>query len=172
MKSLPYNFNKILSVLQFTGETLELESRQLFHWGTATSAVLKCNYSFQLPPQNGTEPSEVRCDACQLYVDVSDTYRGVSNGLRWSRVGKCIIRLLTFVWAELLCGIYWQQWLDPCNDCKDCNDYNGSSDDRRMTLSSLNLWVECYPFCFQQWTVIIVTIKERFTVLSFLLISS
>lgn len=136
--------------------------------GIATSAVLKHIYSFHLPPRNGTDPSQVLGHACQLYADVSDTYRGVSDGLRWFCVGKGIIRLLRFVWAELLCRIYWQQWLETCNDWKDCNDYNGGSDDNMMTLSSLNLWVESYPFCFQQWTVIIVTVKERVPVLAFL----
>jgi len=38
-----------------------------------TSAVVKHTHSFQLPPPNGTDPSQVLHHACQLYEDVSDT---------------------------------------------------------------------------------------------------
>lgn len=89
----------------------------------------------------------------------------VSNGLRCSCGGKCITGLLTFKWAAVLWGIYW---LHLSNDCKDCNDCNVRLDDNMMTFSFLNPWVESHLLCFQQWSAIIVTIKEIFTMHPFL----
>lgn len=139
-------------------ETLQRrESSQLLGKSFNTSTErgdCPCSWA-KTPPQHPVPETPQR--SCAMADSSGGCPRhslGVLNGFRWFYVGKCIIRLLKFTRAQWLCGICWQQWLNPCNDCKGWNSCEWSS--AHLVFRA----------------VIIVTIKERLPVLAFLHTSS